>query len=381
MDIDHHFTERIIGVGIYAIIAVAFYLILCRDNIRIKRTLYMYAIILSSLAYFFIPATVTDLYRLWITAESYNRFPIMQMVQEIFNGWSSPLGLVYVCIVSKINPHLLPAITSMLFYYNVFYIIADYSEKHYISNRVVALVTFLYMSTGVYGEVISGIRSLLAFSFIARCCYNEIYNDKSILKNLPIYILAALFHQGAMVLVVLRFAAKILFDEKGMKRIAYLLLLGVVVLVFYNRYESLVQKVMRNAESYLTTGGFSYIWEFVFNTIFAVITLLIFYYTSRNQTISTQSIKMRKFVMLIFAVCIVSINSYSIYHRFILFSSMIALPVFLEVVGERERRTNEYSLSRNNKFITGNNLLMMSFVILFLSCLKGNLNGIRFFTL
>ena len=101
MDIDHHFTERIIGVGIYAIIAVAFYLILCRDNIRIKRTLYMYAIILSSLAYFFIPATVTDLYRLWITAESYNRFPIMQMVQEIFNGWSSPLGLVYVCIVRR----------------------------------------------------------------------------------------------------------------------------------------------------------------------------------------------------------------------------------------------------------------------------------------
>ena len=131
---EHHFTERIIGVGIYATIVIMFYYLMRRENSNNKRLLRIYMLILAFLAYFFIPASVTDLYRLWITADSYNKMSIMTMAKDIFSGWSSPLGLFYVCLISRINKHLLPALTCLVFYTNIFYIINDYADKHNISK-------------------------------------------------------------------------------------------------------------------------------------------------------------------------------------------------------------------------------------------------------
>lgn len=369
----HYFAERAISVAIYALIAFVFCNHLTKKDANIGRTLFLLTLTLSTLAYFVQPAPTMDLYRLWITADEYNRYSIMEMITSIFSGWSSPLGLVYVCLISRFNHHLLPAITVYLFYSNIFYIIKDYWKKHEISKSSVAVVLLFFLSRGVYGELISGIRSMLAFSFVARCIYDEIYNKKSIIWNVPIYVIAALFHSSSMGAIAIWFVMKIIFDQKGWKKIISLFMCIAFAAVFYSKWGNIVTRNLNvGLERILGGDSYSYAWEFAFNTFYMIISLSLLWTTIRRFVLSEEGTRMRRLTTIFYCVAIICISSYSIYHRFISFVSMFSLPVMVESINtcEVEKRC-----------ISVRNLLVLSIIMMGLSCLKGNLNGIKFFIL
>lgn len=369
----HYFVERAISVAIYTLVAFAFCNHLVKKDANISRTFFLLTLVLSTLAYFVQPAPTMDLYRLWITADEYNRYSTLKMITEIFSGWSSPLGLVYVCLVSKFNYHLLPAITVYLFYSNIFYIIKDYWKKHEISRSSMALVLLFFLSRGVYGELISGIRSMLAFSFVARCMYDEIYNKKSVVWNIPIYTMAALFHSSSMGAIAIWFVLKIVFDQKGWKKIISLLMCVVFAAVFYSKWGIIVTRNLNVGLERLIEGdSYSYVWEFAFNTLYMLISLNLLWVTIRGLILSDEGIRMRRLTTIFYCVTIICISSYSIYHRFISFVSMFSLPVMVESINTCEVEEREISVR---------NLLVLSIIMMGLSCIKGNLNGIKFFIL
>ena len=367
----HYFLERAISVAIYAFISMIFCNQISSSKTNVRKVLFFLTIILSALAYFFQPTESMDLHRLWITADDYNKYPLLEMTTKIFSGWTSPLGLVYVCGISKINHHLLPSLTAFLFYTNITYIVSDYWKKNEISNSSVALVLFLFLSRGVYGEVISGIRSMLAFSFVARCIYDETYNNKSFLWNIPIYIIVSLFHSAAMGAIAVWFVLKILFGQKGIKRIIYIPVLVLAVGVFYYFWGDVVTRNLDMGLARLGAGdSYFYIWEFVFNSLYMFISLLI-WRTARFSSLTSEGKRMKYIVTSFYVVSIICISSYSIYHRFISFTTMFSLPVLIEIMNNCEQ---------NDRVVPKKNLLILAVIMMVLSGLKGNLNGIRFFT-
>ena len=57
---------------------------LVKKDANISRTFFLLTLVLSTLAYFVQPAPTMDLYRLWITADEYNRYSTLKMITEIF---------------------------------------------------------------------------------------------------------------------------------------------------------------------------------------------------------------------------------------------------------------------------------------------------------
>lgn len=374
---EHYFLERFLSVAIYAILSIGLMGILRYGKVRVKTALRVYTILLTLLAWFFIPASTMDLYRLWITASDYSGMSFFDMAVRLMNSaWSSPFSIFYVSALSKISPHLLPALTVFLFYTNITYIVEDYYKRHDIRRNVVAVVFFLFLSRGIYSEVMSGIRCMLAFSFVARCIYNEIYNKKKFLLNTPFYLFAALMHSAAIAAIGIWMIIKVFTSETGKKRVIYLITICLVGGLFYYRFGNLVTNTIAAAEGYISdTESYFYIWEYLFNGLYLIFVLYIAVIKVKrlNKGLSPEGRIARKTVLLYAAICIVFITTYSIFHRFISLITMFSIPLLMEII-------SEYSEQKESKVII-NNILAIAILFLFLSGLKGNLNGIRFFTL
>lgn len=377
---EHYFVERFFGVGIYAVWALGIFFSVRRKRNSYKSIFRFYTIILAILSFFYIPAQMNDLYRLWETASMFTRLPFGDMVTAIFARWSQPLGFLYICSLCRINIHLVPAITALIFYTNVFYIIADYAEHNETDSKVVAIVTFLLLSRGLYCEVISGIRCMMAFSIVARCIYTEIYKKRSVFVHIPIYIVCVFIHNTSMVAVAIYLVTKALFEVKGWKRIIYVLVIGAVMVLFSRYSTGIIDATYEKAFGYLESGGYSYVWEFTFNGIYALLTIYLMYKGSNRYSISKEGLALRRTCMVFYTMCLVFINVYSIYHRYISFVSLISLPVLLEAIDLRYENEKIENGESNPRSIVYTNMLILAMIMLFLSGIKGNLNGIRFFT-
>jgi hypothetical protein len=302
------------------------------------------------------------------------------MLAAIFARWSQPLGFLYICTLCRINIHLVPTITAFIFYTNVFYIIADYSEQNDIDSKIVGIITFLFLSRGLYCEVISGIRCMLAFSIVARCIYTEVYKKRSVIVHIPLYIICAFIHSASMVAAGLYLVTKALFEIRGWKRITYVLVIGVVMALFTRYSSRVIDATYEKAFGYIETGGYSYVWEFAFNGIYALLTIYLMYKNYKRDTISSEGSALRRTCMAFYIMCFVFVNVYSIYHRYISFVSLISLPVLMETLEQRYKHEIISNSNSNSRSIVYTNILIVSMIMLLLSGLKGNLNGIRFFT-
>ena len=369
--LEHYFAERAWSIILYAVISCCFFWILKNPKCKTTPVLWGYALILAILGFFFKPAESVDLYRLWMVADYYKGLPFLDMAQRVFMDWSgAPLSHIYLASLYTINMHLIPALTAWLFYVNIFYIISNYSAKKNINHSVIALIVFFFMSRGIYGEVISGIRNMLAFSFIARCVYNEIYNNTSIIWNIPIYVLAALFHQAAFALIGIRFAFYALFENRGLKRILYTLALVLISVLFLSFFENIARSAIRTAEIYINNDIYAYVWEYILNSIYIILCLAVLFYPLKSSKYSLAFKKIRVFIIGICIISITFINVYTIYHRFLTFAGLLALPALLETLN-LDIATNRYWRYRI--------LLACALFLLVAGGLRGNLNAIRFF--
>ena len=368
---ENYFLERAYSIIIYAVLAAGMFFWMQRKKCNIKVTLWVYTIILTVLAYFFIPAESLDLYRLWAMADVYKGLPLIEMIPKVISEWGgSPLSHVYLSVLYNIDMHLIPAVTAFLFFVNIFYIIGDYAVKKKTNHAVIAMVVFFFMSRGIYGEVLNGIRSMLAFSFIARCVYNEVYNKTSIIKNIPIYLLMSFFHQAALALVAIRFAFYIIYEKRGLARVLYLFTLAGVSALFAIYFRNNIIDTVTKANVYISSNIFSYGWEYALSTCYMITCAWLLYRPYYNPRYSLELQKMRKIVGSIFLMCIILIFSFSIYDRYINFASFIVMPALMEVLNDEWARKRRYRYG----------ILMIVSVFIMLVCgLRGDLNAIRFF--
>ena len=102
-----------------------------------------------------------------------------------------------------------------------------------------ALILF-FMSLGVLIEVISGIRTMLGFSFVAVFVYKEMVEGKSIFKNIVWYVLVSLIHPAVLVLVIIRFGYLVIEKSKNnyqkFSKVLFVLIVIPILYIFGREY-------------------------------------------------------------------------------------------------------------------------------------------------
>ena len=228
--------ERTFALSIFCLCMLIVFIIIYNGHFKsLKKVLLIYTFVLGIMAFFFVPPKGADLFRIFRILDSYGEKSFGIIMNKYVSTKSTPLATLYYWFFAKINiKNLLPFFNTIVVYVNIFYILSDYTEKKKIDKRATALTFFLIMSSGFFMEVISGIRTMLAFSILARCFYDEIYNDKKIIKNIFYYIISFLIHSSAVGILLFRFIYFFIFENKNniLKNTFYIFLLLIVYYVF-----------------------------------------------------------------------------------------------------------------------------------------------------
>mgnify|MGYP004527084545 CR=1 FL=1 len=366
--------ERIVGVMTYmSVMLIMVYLIYKSPKEKLKKYLIIYNILLFVMAFFYIPATSADLYRLTKTMNYYSGFALSELPKLLSNN-NAPVQILYFYIIGKLGiDNLLPAITSFIFYGNVFIIIYKNSKRFNLSNKSIAISLFFFMVMGKFVEVISGIRTMLAFSIIALCCYNEILEKRSFIKDIIFYLIASLIHPAAMILTFIRIIFLLFQKEnKIIKKISNIIVFTVLIIFIVTYGKTYMQYALNKANTYINGNVYSYVWEYVISWLYIVFSTYSMILGKKYLNKNIEIAGMRLFIIYINIIIICFSFEYSIFSRFQAFSSILFVPIFSIILNQ----VLEEHTDKNKRYMIM--FCVISALIFFIIGIRGNLSGYKY---
>ncbi|MBQ6012657.1 MAG: hypothetical protein IJK59_09045 [Firmicutes bacterium] len=370
-------VERFFGVAVYCL-ALGYF---CNkvahagDTRTIDRHLNSYLAVLGIMAFFYIPSPNADLYRWRLLSAGWSDVPFSWVWDNLVLKRATPVGylLIYICQITGIQG-LLPMVCALGFYGNVFHIFKCEARRSGVRARSLSTVLFFFMSTGVFLEVISGVRCMLSFSMALRCAYDEVYREKSFFRHIPVYAAAALLHGASIPLIGIRMVCSLMERKRGpavmladLTVIAAALFLGMRYGGYY------IDSAVDKAVSYVANDMYSYGWEYLIAvlSLLVMITALWNLHSVYPQVWKDNVSQIRSLIVILLGETAL-FSEYSIFHRFLTAAMIAAVPVlirYLDCERGRGRSRSERSMAA------------MSLVILALACVRGNLCGYKFFVL
>ena len=258
------------------------------------------------------------------------------------------------------------------------HILKSEAAKKHITSQSIAVCFFFFMSQGLFLGVISGLRNAMAFSIVARCMYDELVKKKSSFMNVVWCLVAALIHVAVIPIIAMYFVLTIYdtwSDRKAWKtvlKIAELLVLCAAALKLGRR---LLDSITTKAEYYTSGTSYSYMWEYLIGI--ASCAVLVYTLMRYRKLPDKDDIKgMYICSVILLAMEIVLIRSYSIFHRFGNFSMYIMFPKMASVL-ENEKRNDPLGENRHYESV----VMLASCCMLILACMRGDLCGFKFFVL
>ena len=263
-------------------------------------------------------------------------------------------------------------LSALGFYGNLFHIFKCEAKRGNRSSDSIAVTLLFIMSSGRFLEVISGIRCMLAFSIIFRFIYDEMYENKSIIRSIPFYVIAVLLHSAAIPLVALRLFFSCFEKKKNiLSTILNGLLATIVLLIGIKIGEDYLDAALATANYYLSANIYSYGWEYIIVSLSLLIILSCSWKLWKwYPEAFTKEKNIIKFLLILFVCEGLTISTYTIYHRFTAISISLSIPLVLTLLNQEENS----SFSRTRKII-----VIVSMMILFLASIRGNLCGYKFF--
>lgn len=381
---DKMVIERLIGVMIYACTLFIFYYGIRYSYSRKKTAglLNIYVIILSIMAFIFIPEKTTDLYRLLEISKNWPNMKFNDFITQIAFKSNVPVAYIYIYICRCTGlDGFLPMMTCFIFYSNVFSILKSLQKKFNIESKQIAIAMLSFMAMGKFLEVISGVRTLMAAAIFARCLYYELTNHKiNLTKTIIIYLIeliTCLIHPYILILFLMKLILS-LFKREQKKSVKILnTCIVIIVCAFTIIYgKNYIKEAIEKAKSYLFEDHYSYIWEYIIAGL-QCLTIgysLIFFLKNRklmNYKIIDKNtyFNIFIFVSMFFIVALVFCYQYSIFHRTITFVSILTMPLICF-------NLKEYSSKKYEETIIG-----ISLLALILACTRGDLCAYKFFIL
>ena len=377
-------TERILSIFFFYTILLVICLIISRTNNYkyIKKILLVYLIILIVLSIMFVPSPSLDLYRLINIDVNNLRSVSFELFIQRLPSKVNYTTYIIMFLASRIDfPGFLPFVATTIFYSIVFYILYDYSKNNNISGSSVAKSLLFFMSTGQFGEVISGIRCMSSFAICAFIIYREIYQKKSFLMDIPLYIIAIGFHSACIPIILIR-TVSLLFQKEN--RIIYrtinILFFGLILYYMLNYGSEILNATFDKATKYLTKDAYYYFWEQL-GTIIAIAMLGFMLLCNKKKGILKVKLKNINFhnykiISYIFLLLVIIFNfiEFNTFNRFSRLVFILFIPFILEFFNSLPKH--------NNKLLISKNELLYNSMLLFLILIetgRAGLNILRFF--
>lgn len=375
-------VERLVGVLTYVSVIVAVYWYISRTRSLSKRKIAMmlYLVSISIMAYFYVPYITADVYRLIEYMNTYAAMPVSEFISAISESGIPATLLYYRLIGSLDNPGLLSAITTFIVFSNIFYIIYNYSKNHKSNSKSVAVSLLTIMSTGIYMQTVGNIRTMLAFSIIARCFYDETVNEKKLYKNTIWYLIACLIHPVAIVAVMLRLGVYVWSNIYRRKTRAILLSVISLPIVAYFALrfggERFLDTISEKAYDYINVVEYSYVWD----TVITILTLGLIFISYRIYKHFSQNEKGLSFVIefswVLSITALVLFFEHASFVRFTQLNLIIMIPVIIFNISK--------ITSSNPERITKILYRLYGFIVIaifFISATRGALSSLKFFAL
>lgn len=382
-----YLIQRLTGVISYAFFAVLMYLMIPKvKGFRIHINFYI--LILALMGFLYIPLAGSDLFRIQDALELYTNMSIKEIWNEMFSS-STPMAVLYYHIVGKLGDNrLLPFINSIITYGCSFGIIIGLyykrdcriSDKHFFS-----LAIFFFMSRGLFMATIANIRSMLSLSIIALCVYKIIIEEKKFIKYIFLCILASLMHAVGLVAMILLIIFYIIRINNKQKIIVKgLEVIGLLIFgLYYGKLyiNSAYDMGLAYIDASRSSTGYFYIWEFILSIIVLSITIIIALTYKLNikktvdrnffmdNKISTQFVDFILFLLMIdIGLFFVEFN---IAYRLSWLITILDMPLIIILF-----KSNICLGVRKKGFY--NFILIISFLMLFIACARGDLCSLKF---
>lgn len=370
-----YLIERVAGGALYIIILI----VICNGIIvskksSTKRWLIVYALILGVLGFIYIPPDTADLTRLIGDYHAWSRLSFDEMLARCSSS-STPAQILYFWIIGQTGlDGALPGVTALFYHLLIFSCIWDYARREDVSQTCTAITIAFVMSFGSFLQIISSIRSYLAFAIIVHCIYREIICSRALILSVPGYLIACLMHPAAIALTVTRFLA-LVFQKGGdvLKRagiVAFVATGALLALYFGAPY---LNSMFEKMTAYFSGEVYSYLWEYLIHgvlivTIFGTLLAGKDYLPKKE---SERNLAVIASITAIIAIVFMPIE-YSVFLRFSGFSACVSAPLVMKVLNRGSKRGEDNYRDW---------LLVAVSLMLLLACARGDLSGYKFMIL
>ena len=378
--------ERFVGIGCYvvALLCCCHFVKKTPSLKKVKKILNIYLLILIIMAYFYVPYTTMDLYRIQIEVKrwvsSYSLTDIFgQCLRSSTPGW---LSYGYFLGLTRLEG-LLPACTALIDYHNIFSVSIITAEPENTYGSKLSDLLFYIMSSGeIYILAIGNIRTAIGLSIVAVCFVNETYHKSNFFKDIPLYLIAASFHQAALIMCAARILI-VLVDpiiENGKIPVWNLIALA-VILAFFAAKPQVILRFLNSATgkavNYLTQKYYDYFWERLIGVLNIIVVLVAMLQIRKLKSKS----KLKEtfwFCALIVLLIILFGNEFAIFRRLSVLLSIIAIPIIGSLLVEDDLCVLKFG---GRCFSFQKILNFNSWIVLLLECVRGDLCGYKFFQL
>lgn len=372
--------ERMIGAGAYMMLLLLVCLLLGRIDHRDRDKVFLfYTMMLSLLAFFYLPPKSADLTRLLDTMYHWAGQSLGQLLRSEDEPY--PIGCrIYLWFVGQLEVEgFLPAVTALLYYLMVFSIFTNVFQGKQYSGLTLAASMLFFMAHGYFLGLISGIRCYLSFAVVAYCIYGELEKRKAFEAHLLLYGIAASLHAAAVALIGLRLLYMLIQRGIGPVRRTFYgvaLVAGVVLALWGDGY---LRQSMQKAVHYLAGDGYTSSWEYLLCTIHLGCMMALMAAFRREIVAVRGKIgdhPLYGFCCLLTVVEVLCCFSFTMFIRFIHFQSILMIPITARALeNPGAEKVLQTTVAKCNW------LILVSSLMLFLACARGDLSGYKFFEL
>ena len=277
------------------------------------------AILFAVVAFSFQPLPTDDLTREYeklrnIAEKGWSYFSIMTSNLRGQNYSNSFEGLyaaqVYYYLFSKLEVlNWFPAITIFIDYILEFKLLTKIQKRFQLTEKDGFLLFLMIVCFRETYNMMSGIRNYLAFTIFGYAIYSDLIEKKNRLLCFIVYILCALMHPSAWIIIAIRIACLIPSRKaKNILCVASLLWgnLFSVILGLLSRYSGIplfnsiyvkMYSYVNSGSSYssLSTASSRYLWYMASN-IFIIMTIAVLFFTwSKNRSLVNREVQIQRF--------------------------------------------------------------------------------------
>lgn len=371
--------ERAISLSCFLLALVSnCYLISHIKENQYKFILVAYLFLLCVFAWFFVPHTTSDLYRLKEYMETWIYYDWSDLL-DYASTRADPSWVIFSYIASLLgNNNWLQTLSCFIGTSFLFYIIGNLISKLKLERGQRGWLLFYAVCTGgIFISLISGIRSPLGTVILCYCVYDEMLNEGSFIKHLPLYLFAATLHSFVLFLVMLRISFLWLGRDSLFVKIFSFISMLVILGVFFSYGDFYLQAGMDKSSGYVNNAEeYTYIWSGLTSVIinFMAFILIRYGYQLSNRETNQTFKPYLLFTLFCNIGAILALPfSFAIFSRMSFFVFYLAMPIYAFLL------TESASHDKLNDRIRRINTILI--LLCLISFTRGSICGYKFFLL